>query len=46
MDYKEKYIKYKLKYLELKDAKENQTGGGKKCSIDNTDKVLFGDGGS
>jgi len=46
MDYEEKYIKYKLKYLELKDAKENQTGGGKKCSIDNTDKVLFGDGGS
>jgi len=30
MDYERKYIKYKLKYLELKDAKENQTGGGKK----------------
>lgn len=49
MDYKEKYIKYKLKYLELKNIDEdNQQGGGKnkKCSIDDTDKLLFGNGGS
>jgi len=31
MDYKEKYIKYKTKYLELKNANiNNQIGGGKK----------------
>ena len=61
MDYKDKYIKYKTKYLELKNMDiNNQFGGGnndilirggarkkiKKCSIDDTDKVLFGDGGS
>jgi len=48
MDYKDKYIKYKTKYLNYKNIIiiNNQTGGGKKCSIDDTDKVLFGDGGS
>jgi hypothetical protein len=61
MDYKDKYIKYKTKYLELKNINvNNQIVGGnndiliggkkkkqiKKCSIDDTDKVLFGDGGS
>lgn len=47
MDYKNKYIKYKTKYLEIKNTyANNQIGGGKKCSIDDTDKVLFGDGGS
>ena len=64
MDYKDKYIKYKTKYLELKNINVNSQivggnndiiieGGGtkkkkqiKKCSIDDTDKVLFGDGGS
>ena len=25
---------------------DNQIGGGEKCSIDDTDKILFGDGGS
>jgi len=31
MDYKDKYIKYKTKYLELKNIDiNNQTGGGKK----------------
>ena len=30
MDYKDKYIKYKIKYLELKNMDiNNQTGGGK-----------------
>ena len=29
MDYKDKYIKYKTKYLELKNV-ENQVGGSKK----------------
>jgi len=55
MDYEEKYIKYKLKYLELKDAKENQTGGGKfiihicgasgagKTTLGNKLKEKFGD---
>ena len=48
MDYKDKYIKYKTKYLNLKNIDiNNQIGGGsKKCSIDDTDKILFGDGGS
>ena len=34
MDYKEKYIKYKTKYLELKDIDVNNQNGGaknKKC---------------
>ena len=43
MDYKHKYLKYKNKYLQLKNT--NQIGG-KKCQIDETDKVTFGDGGS
>jgi hypothetical protein len=89
MNYKDKYIKYKTKYLELKNMDiNNQIGGDKKypinkskknsinrgkkysinednkkysinednkkysinennkCSIDDTDKILFGDGGS
>lgn len=51
MDYKAKYLKYKTKYLELKNNDiNNQFGGGKnnqkKCYIDDTDKILFGDGGS
>lgn len=47
MEYKDKYIKYKSKYLYLKNIIiNNQTGGSKKCLIDDTDKVLFGDGGS
>jgi len=41
MDYEEKYIKYKLKYLELKDANENQTGGGKLKNNCFIDKSLF-----
>jgi len=41
MDYEEKYIKYKLKYLELKDAKKNQTGGGKLKNNCFIDKSLF-----
>jgi hypothetical protein len=48
MDHKEKYIKYKTKYLELKINSNNQIGGGSKnkCYIDDTDKVIFGNGGS
>jgi len=49
MDYGKKYIKYKTKYLELKDMYLNNQNGGtkiKKCSIDDTDKLLFGEGGS
>lgn len=50
MDHKDKYIKYKDNYLELKniDINVNLVGGAKikKCSINDTDKVLFGDGGS
>jgi hypothetical protein len=49
MDYKYKYIKYKTKYLELQNINtniNNQIGGAKKCYIDDTDKILFGDGGS
>jgi len=36
-----KYNKYKTKYLNLK-----YSGGFDKCMIDETDKILFGDGGS
>ena len=43
MDYYYKYQKYKSKYIELNKI---QTGGDKKCSIEDTDIVLFGDGGS
>ena len=39
MEYK--YIKYKQKFLNLR-----QLGGFDKCIIDETDKILFGDGGS
>jgi len=39
VDYK--YIKYKIKYINLK-----QLGGFDKCMIDETDNILFGDGGS
>ena len=48
MNFEDKYIKYKTKYLELKNMDMNNQIGGKqkKCSIDDTDKVLFGDGGS
>ena len=48
MNYIEKYIKYKIKYLELKKINSNNQIGGnkKKCYIDETDKVIFGDGGS
>ena len=52
MDYYQKYIKYKDKYLQLKNSNNIQCGGAKKkkqikkCSIDYTDSVLFGDGGS
>ena len=52
MDYYSKYIKYKTKYLELSNfnqlggAKKQNKKNSKKCSIDDTDKVLFGDGGS
>ena len=46
MDYQRKYMKYKTKYLMLKSGLDPQTGGTKKCSIENTDKILFGDTGS
>ena len=40
MDYRDKYIKYKTKYLELKNKDiNNQTGGGKK----DFQFILFGD---
>lgn len=40
MDYKNKYIKYKTKYLELKNMDiNNQIGGGKK----DFQFILFGD---
>jgi len=51
-EYYQKYIKYKEKYLQLKNSNNILVGGAKKqkqikkCSIDDTDKVLFGDGGS
>lgn len=51
-DYRNKYIKYKSKYLEMKNMNMyEKIGGGKnnnnkKCEIEDTDKVLFGDGGS
>ena len=61
MDYINKYIKYKIKYLALQNTLTNSENkikyldlknmiGGKKqqkkCSIDDTDKILIGDGGS
>jgi len=45
-DYYQKYIKYKQKYINLKSNDIILQGGGKKCAIEETDKVLFGDGGS
>ena len=45
-DYYQKYIKYKQKYINLKSNDIILQGGGKKCTIEETDKVLFGDGGS
>lgn len=45
-DYYQKYIKYKQKYINLKSNDVILQGGGKKCTIEETDKVLFGDGGS
>jgi hypothetical protein len=44
MDYHKKYLKYKNKYFELKN--NNIQYGGKKCLIEDTDTILFGDGGS
>ena len=41
MNYEDKYIKYKTKYLEL-----NQIGGGNKCKFSDTDEIVFGNGGS
>lgn len=50
MNYIDKYKKYKTKYLELKNINVNNQIGGKnnkfKCFINDTDKILFGDGGS
>ena len=45
-DYYHKYLKYKQKYINLKSNDIILQGGGKKCTIEETDKVLFGDGGS
>jgi len=45
MDYKDKYIKYKTKYLELKDMDmNNQIGGGKDNIIFNASKLIYNDG--
>jgi hypothetical protein len=44
MDYHKKYLKYKNKYFELKN--NNIQYGGEKCLIEDTDTILFGDGGS
>ena len=46
MSYEYKYKKYKIKYLELKNLNNQKGGNIKKCYIDDTDKILFGDGGS
>ena len=40
MDYKDKYIKYKTKYLELKDINMNNQYGGAKKDLQ---FILFGD---
>ena len=46
-DYYQKYLKYKQKYINLKSNNVTlHKGGAKKCTIEETDKVLFGDGGS
>ena len=46
MDYKDKYIKYKTKYLQLKNIDvNNQTGGGGKDNIIfNASKLIYNDG--
>lgn len=52
--YRDKYLKYKIKYLELRQLDNTDQiehnleggGGGKKCIIEDTDRILFGDGGS
>lgn len=47
MSHKDKYLKYKSKYTQLKKANnEAVIDTQKKCSIDDSDTVLFGDGGS
>ena len=44
-DYQEKYVKYKTKYIDLRD--QLMVGGsGIKCEINDDDTVLFGHGGS
>ena len=47
-DYYAKYIKYKLKYLQLKEQIEQSQIGGKKniCSLPKDAKLFFGSGGS
>ncbi len=35
MDYFEKYLKYKTKYLELKSIQKNLEGGGKNIKLNN-----------
>lgn len=39
MDYEEKYLKYKLKYLKTKYLKEKQTGGS--SIVDTTNSILL-----
>lgn len=46
MDYKQKYIKYKVKYLKLINMGKQIGGDNKKCSIDDSDEIFFGNGGS
>ena len=42
MDYKDKYIKYKTKYMELKNiTEENQFGGSKNSIINETSKLII-----
>ena len=49
MDYYNRYIKCKFDYFTLQNGYNHNLIGGKtnnKCTIDDSDKVLFGDGGS
>lgn len=58
INYKQKYIKYKSKYLDIQSRQNDHSihnvhnvhyvmgGKVKKCNIDKDDKILFGDGGS
>jgi ASC-1-like (ASCH) protein len=39
MDYFEKYLKYKTKYLEFKSTQKNLEGGGKKLKKNNYNKI-------